>query len=70
MIDLSLPRPGRCKWAEGDSGNYTFPCNNRVESGVSYCDTHRAIVYIPPEERRRNRSSSNRQQQSAKLIAA
>ncbi|QDG74665.1 hypothetical protein [Labrenzia sp. PHM005] len=56
MADLSLPRPGCCKWAEGDAGNYTFPCNNRVEPGVSYCEEHRSIVYIPPEERRRNRS--------------
>ena len=56
MTSLSLPRPGCCKWAEGDAGNYSFPCSNRVESGVSYCDEHRALVYIPPEERRRNRS--------------
>lgn len=55
---LSLPRPGRCKWAEGDSGNYTFPCNVRVESGTSYCTDHRALVYMPPEERRRSRSAS------------
>lgn len=55
MDKLSLPRPGCCKWAEGDSGNYTFPCNARVEAGVSYCADHAAIVYIPPEERRRSR---------------
>ncbi|GAA0780809.1 hypothetical protein E1180_10415 [Roseibium denhamense] len=57
MADLSLPRPGCCKWAEGDAGNYIFPCSNRVEAGVSYCTEHSAIVYIPPEERRRSRSN-------------
>ncbi|CTQ61297.1 MAG: hypothetical protein RIE06_07405 [Roseibium album] len=56
MADMTLPRPGCCKWAEGEAGNYTFPCNTRVEPGVSYCAEHSAIVYIPPEERRRNRS--------------
>ncbi|MBD8891783.1 hypothetical protein [Roseibium litorale] len=57
MDTLSLPRPGCCKWAEGDAGQYTFPCSRRVESGTSYCEEHRSIVYIPPEERRRSRSS-------------
>ncbi|NVK32965.1 MAG: hypothetical protein HWE23_00705 [Rhodobacteraceae bacterium] len=56
MDNLSLPRAGCCKWAEGDAGNYTFPCNTRVEAGVSYCEEHSSIVYIPPEERRRSRS--------------
>ena len=57
MADLSLPRPGCCKSAEGAAGNYTIPCNNRVEALFSYCSEHSAIVYIPPEERRRIRSS-------------
>ena len=57
MSDMSLPRPGCCKWAEGDAGNYTFPCSKPVEPGSSYCAEHRAIVYIPPEERRRSRSA-------------
>jgi len=64
----SLPRAGYCKWAEGDAGNYTFPCTNRVEAGVSYCQDHHALVYIPPEERRRNRSGSTAP--SFKRIAA
>ncbi|MEJ8475191.1 hypothetical protein [Roseibium algae] len=68
MSDLSLPRPGCCKWAEGDSGSYFFPCSNRVEQGVSYCDDHRSIVYIPPEERRRNRGGG--MNTSFKRIAA
>ncbi|ADZ72630.1 hypothetical protein [Polymorphum gilvum] len=57
MDNLRLPRAGRCKWAEGDAGNYTFPCNNRIDAGSSYCTDHRALVYIPPEERRRNRAA-------------
>ncbi|WP_417688425.1 hypothetical protein [Roseibium sp.] len=68
MDTLSLPRPGCCKWAEGDAGSYTFPCSNRVEPGVSYCDDHRSIVYIPPEERRRSRSGG--MNTSFKRIAA
>ncbi|WP_319772454.1 hypothetical protein [Breoghania sp.] len=55
MNDLRLPRTGQCKWAEGTGGNYIFPCNNRVESGISYCAEHHALVYISPEERRRQR---------------
>eukprot|EP00903_Cladosiphon_okamuranus_P000868 g866.t1 len=53
---LDLDTPEALLAAEGDAGNYVFPCNNRVEPGVSYCTEHSAIVYIPPEERRRNRS--------------
>lgn len=67
-MDLSLPRPGRCKWAEGDTGNYTFPCNQRVDAGVSYCTDHRALVYMPPEERRRSKPANN--SASFKRIAA
>ena len=56
MTELRLPRSGQCKWAEGTGGNYTFPCSNRVEPGVSYCVEHHALVYIAPEERRRSRA--------------
>lgn len=58
MSNFNLPRTGQCKWAEGVGGNYTFPCKNRVEAGVSYCTEHHAVVYIPPEERRRSRGSA------------
>ena len=58
MNELRLPRAGQCKWAEGTGGNYTFPCRNRVEAGVSYCGEHHALVYISAEERRRNRESA------------
>ncbi|KZK87375.1 hypothetical protein PsW64_00687 [Pseudovibrio sp. W64] len=46
-----MPKAGQCKWTEGDSGSYTFPCKNRAENG-SYCDHHRTIVYETPEQRK------------------
>ncbi|MEP3278391.1 MAG: hypothetical protein ABJN26_20230 [Stappiaceae bacterium] len=58
MNALSLPRTGHCKWVEGTGGNYTFPCTNRVEHGISYCEEHHALVYISPEERRRAREAA------------
>lgn len=60
MDAINLPRAGQCKWVEGNGsqGNgYHFPCKNRVEAGVSYCQEHHALVYISPEERRRSRPS-------------
>lgn len=61
MEATNLPRTGQCKWVEGTGGvnnEYTFPCKNRVESGVSYCTEHHALVYIAPEERRRSRAAN------------
>ncbi|SDR23634.1 hypothetical protein [Pseudovibrio sp. Tun.PSC04-5.I4] len=47
----TMPKTGQCKWTEGDSGSYTFPCPNLAENG-SYCDHHRSIVYETPEQRK------------------
>ncbi len=58
MSNVQLPAAGQCKWVEGTGGDYTFPCRNRVAAGVSYCDAHRAMVYISPEERRRSREGT------------
>ena len=63
MTAQKLPRAGQCKWAEGTGGNYYFPCQNRVEAGISYCAEHHALVYISPEERRRQRENSQVSQQ-------
>ncbi|MDD7909765.1 hypothetical protein PUV47_07525 [Pseudovibrio exalbescens] len=51
MTAMTMPRPGQCKWTEGDSGNYSFPCTNKAENG-SYCAHHRTIVYETPEQRK------------------
>ncbi len=61
MNMTNLPRSGQCKWVEGSGGNtdsYVFPCQNRVEAGVSYCQEHHALVYIAPDERRRSRGGN------------
>lgn len=70
MSELRLPRAGQCKWAEGTGGNYTFPCRNRVEAGISYCSEHHALVYISAEERRRNRENTPVAFKAQRRIAA
>lgn len=61
MDITNLPRTGQCKWVEGTGGadKYTFPCQNRVDAGISYCTEHHALVYIAPDERRRSRQVAN-----------
>lgn len=70
MNELRLPRSGQCKWAEGTGGNYSFPCRVRVAPGTSYCEEHRALVYISPEERRRSREAAPMVFRAQKRIAA
>ncbi|WP_068085091.1 hypothetical protein [Polycladidibacter stylochi] len=69
MIGQIMPKPGQCKWTEGDSGSYHFPCQNKASEGGSYCDYHRSIVYETPEQRKK-RAEQNKFVPNRKQIAA
>ncbi|WP_068311431.1 hypothetical protein [Polycladidibacter hongkongensis] len=64
-----MPRAGQCKWTEGDSGSYCFPCTNKAVEGGSYCEDHRKIVYETPEQRKK-RAEQNKFVPNKRQIAA
>ncbi|MTI17816.1 hypothetical protein E1162_11260 [Rhodobacteraceae bacterium RKSG542] len=69
MSGINLPSTTQCKWAEGESGNYTFPCKNPRGDG-SYCEYHAAIVYETPEQRKARAEQARAANNAAKRIAA
>ncbi|WP_310621670.1 hypothetical protein [Flexibacterium corallicola] len=69
MSGINLPSTGQCKWAEGDSGSYYFPCKKPRGDG-SYCEYHRTLVYETPEQRKARAEQARIANAQAKRLAA